>query len=156
MNKVQELINEIKVAMLVTQDEAEGLRSRPMHTVQVDEDGTIWFFTSEYSGKVEEINSDHPVNLAYAAPERQSYVSVTGFAYLVEDQQRINDLWNPIFRAWFPEGPQDESVSLIKVVPTVAEYWEGTSSKIKQLYYAGKAILTGEKYVEGEHGKVGF
>ena len=156
MDTIKKLINEIKIAMFVTQDEANGLRSRPMQTAQVDEDGTIWFFTSEFSGKVEEIQSDHPVNLSYASTDRQAYVSITGFAYLVDDQKKRSALWNPIFKAWFPEGLDNGSVSLIKVVPVVAEYWEETDNKIKRLYYAGKAMLSGEKYAEGNHGKVSF
>ena len=154
LKKVINIIDEIKIAMFVTYDGANNLRSRPMQTAQVEDDGTIWFFTDEYSGQVEELKKDNPVNLSYAHPREQRYLSVTGFAYLEKNEAKMKDLWNPALKSWFPKGLNDETISLIKVVPVAAEYWDVADNKLKKLFYASKAAFTGEEFVKGVHEKL--
>ena len=75
-------------------------------------------------------------------------------AYVVDAKYEIL-AWNPMAAAWFPEGKEDPSISLIKVHPHSAEYWESTNSKVVQLLGVARALLTGKRYDTGvEHGKV--
>ncbi|MBS9524875.1 pyridoxamine 5'-phosphate oxidase family protein [Litoribacter alkaliphilus] len=145
LKRLRELIEKIELAMMVTQD-GEELRARPMTTSQMDESGHLWFFTNEFSSKTGEILEQDEVNLSYADKESNSYVSIGGKASLVHDQNKVNELWNPILKAWFPEGKEDPDLALIRVIPHSAEFWDSNSSKMVQLFKISKAILKGESY----------
>lgn len=126
--KLAETIRGIRVAMLTTAAPDGALRSRPMATQQVEDGEDLWFFTKEHSGKVEEVKADAHVNLAYADPESQRYVSVTGKATLVREATKIKELWRDEYQAWFPSGLQDPELALLRVRVEHAEFWDKTTS----------------------------
>jgi len=152
--KIRDIIKNIKVAMLVTAENELSLNSRPMHTVDIDKDNNIWFFTSDDSGKVKAMMNDHHVNLSYASPEDGQFLSVSGIATFSDDQNRKEDLFNMMTKAWFPEGVNDPNLLLIKVHPQQAEYWDTSASKLVQLFRVVKALAKDEVYEGGEHGKI--
>src|SRR4051812_47163341 len=92
IRKLWSMIKDIRVAMMTTIDDDGTLRSRPMMGKQPEFDGNLWFFTSADSHKVEEVNQHRRVNLSYADPDNQNYVSVSGTAGLVRDKQKITQL----------------------------------------------------------------
>lgn len=147
------MIKGIRIAMMTTATEDGTLRSRPMATQQTDFDGQLWFFTDSDSGKVFEINHENHVNISYADPGDNRYVSVSGRASVSRDREKIKELWSPIHKAWFPDGPDDPKLTLLKVEVEQAEYWDGPSSTMVQLIGFAKAALTGHRYIPGDHGK---
>lgn len=153
--KVGELIRNINMAMLTTEAEDGLLHSRPMATQQTDFDGTLWFFTGLASGKVNELEWNPEVNLSYAQPSDSRYVSVSGTAEVVQDRRKMQELWNEIYRAWFPKGLDDPDLGLLKVEVSSAEYWESPSGKMVQIFGFLKALATGEPAQQGaEHGTI--
>lgn len=146
MNHLLELITDVKVAMLTTQDSAGNLRSRPMQTTEAAHDGTLWFFTSDHHGKADEVNADPRVNLSYAMPDKNRYVSVSGLGEIVHDLEKKKELWKPIYKAWFPEGVDDAHCALLKVYIEKAEYWDAASSTLVQIVGFTKAVLSGKPY----------
>ena len=153
IGKLKELLEGIDFCMLTTLDGGH-LRSRPMSTQQVEFDGDLWFFTSDATHKVEEINKDGRVNVAYSQPDENRYVSVSGNAEVVKDRAKIEELWNPIHRAWFPEGLDDPTLCLLKIKIEQAEYWDVSSSKIVQIFGFVKALATGTEASYGENEKI--
>jgi len=151
--KLKELIEDIDFAMLTTINGGQ-LRSRPMSTQKFELDGDIWFFTSDQTHKVDEIEKDNRVNVAYSKPEDNVYISVSGRARLVKDKAKIEELWNPILKAWFPKGLDDPTLALLQISVEEAEYWDSPNSKIVQLVGFVKALITGTPADGGEHGKV--
>ncbi len=149
--KLGKLIHGIKIAMLTTADTDGTLRSRPMATQSTDFDGDLWFFTGKSSHKVAEIDADHRVNLSYADPSASKYVSVSGTGRLVQDKAKAEALWNPLYKAWFPNGLADPDLCLLKVTPTQAEYWDTPGGTIVHLVGFVKAIATGQRANPGEH-----
>jgi len=155
LEKFQALIKDIKMAMLTTIAADGSIRSRPMATLSADFDGDLWFFTSDDSPKVDEIIDDQHVGLAYASFEKQEYVSVSGVAGLVRDPERARQLWTPVAKAWFPEGPEDPHLVLLRVRVTSIEYWDAPASKMVVLYGLAKAMLTGDHPKNiGDHKKI--
>lgn len=149
-----DLIKGIKVAMMTTVEDDGSLRSRPMWTHDRDFDGELWFFTREHSHKVDEVEKDHHVNLAYADPTRERYVSVSGRCRLVRDKEKARELWNPTLKAWFPDGLDDPELALLCVRVERAEYWDTPNSRMVQLAGMVKAALTGETYKPGDNQKL--
>ena len=124
IKKLGEMIKDIDIAMLTTVDEDGSLRSRPMGTQQVEFDGDLWFITAIDTGKADEILRENRVNVSYAKPDDHRYVSVSGTAVLINDKAKIDELWSPIYKAYFPEGQDDPRLRLLKVRVEKAEYWE--------------------------------
>jgi general stress protein 26 len=148
-----ELIKDIKFAMLTTRDFGGALRSRPMVTQQADFDGSLWFFNRVESPKSEEIEQDSDVCISYVDHDFSHFVSVTGLASLVRDQNKINELWRPSLEEWFPKGKDDPSVTLIKVRVVSGECWRGPSNRAMGFFGRLKDSLEGPYEAKG-HSKV--
>lgn len=155
LNKVKELVGSIRIAMLSTVDEQGHLVSRPMACMQLDEQGQFWFFTKKSSPKVEQIEQhEKQVNLSFADAGDSSFVSVSGVAEELDDQAKINELWSEQAKPWFPDGKEDPQLTLLKVTPQLAEYWDSNSSRMVRYFEMARAIVTGDTYKEGENEKI--
>lgn len=147
-------ISPIRFAMFTTIDEHGKLISRPMTSQQMDAEGKLWFYTSTETDLWENIVAHPEVNLSFAEPNDNVYVSISGKAQRVVDREKIKELWNPAVQAWYPHGPDDPHVMLVKVVSDTAEYWDSSASTMVQMFNMAKAVLTGTKPADGEHGKI--
>ncbi len=152
-----DLIKDTRFAMFTTRHGNGHLHSRPMTTQnsKVDEDDSLWFFMSRAGEPVADIASEPVVNVAYANPSKDSYVSVSGRACVVDDTPKKKQLWSKLNEAWFPAGPTDPDLALVQVRITHANYWDVKESKIVQLWEMAKAAATGKPPTDmGEHGEV--
>ncbi len=147
-------IKSVRFAMFTTIDDHGHLVSRPMTNRDMDADGNLWFYTSSNTDLWENIAMRPQVNIAFSEPADHLYVSVSASAERVVDRDQIKAMWNPAVQAWYPNGPDDPHVMLIKVVPHAAEYWDSNGNAMVQLFKMAKAVLTGTTPDEGEHGKL--
>ena len=99
---------------------------------------------------------EHPeVNVTYSDPGKDSYVSISGAARVVEDLERKKAMWNTAAQAWFPGGPTDPNLALVAVLVAEAEYWDVKSNQAVQIFKMAKAAITGEPPKDmGEHRRV--
>ena len=146
--KLYDLIKDVKVAMMTTSELDGSLHSRPMWSHTIDEAGDLWFFSRATTGKITELRKDAQVNLAFSDPSSQNYVSVAGRAEVIRDQEKVKELWSEGLRTWFPKGPDDPDIALIRVHPSAGEYWDSPSATVMMLYGYAKARLTGESPAE--------
>jgi general stress protein 26 len=129
-------------AMLVTRSNDGKLRGRPMAIARSEGDGTLWFFTSIESGKVDEILADPHCTAVMQGPLR--YLSLSGRAELVRDRKRIDDLWQRSYEAWFKQGKDDPYLALIHFVAEEAEYWDSSGIKgLRYVFEVAKALARG-------------
>ena len=147
--KLGELIKDIGVAMLTTQEADGSLHSRPMATQLKKLDRSLWFFTALDSGKSQEIAKESAVNVSYADPKSNRYVSVSGRAKVVRDRKKAEELWTPLVKAWFPKGLDDPELALLQVTIDQAEFWDAPAGKTVALFGLAKSLLTGRPY-QGE------
>lgn len=155
LEKIGELIKDIRICMMTTAATNGSFDSRPMATQKTDHfDGSVWFLTNGTSGKVGEIKQDDHISLLYADTGDSKYVSAKGRATISKDKAKIHELWNPMFKAWFPGGEEDPNITVLKVTLTEAEYWEASSSKIIMGIKYLAAAATGGKVDVGESGTV--
>jgi general stress protein 26 len=151
----EDLIDSFDNAMLVTQTKNGNLRSRPMALALREKSGDMFFATKADSGKIDEILHHPGVNVSMQS--NSAYLSVSGQAELINDQKKVEELWQPGWKRWFEEGKSDPSIVLIKVHATQGEYWNfDTADKLNFLFEAGKAVITGDTidYDQGDHAKV--
>jgi general stress protein 26 len=151
-DKLMSLISKGAICMMATTNEYQKISSRPMTTIDIEKDGSIWFFTSEKSEKVEEQEQNNILYLMYSDPGKQTYLHIEGLSTLVLDKEKIHQLWTPALKAWFPEGIDDPNLCLLKVKVEEAQYWDSSSSKMIVFFRMVKAILSKEKFDEGETG----
>ena len=155
LQKLREIVKDLDFCMLTTVDEDGDLHSRPMSVNgEIDPDGDMWFFTRASSHKVVEVEQSPKVNASFADPKSQRYVSISGTAELVRDRQKIEELWKPEFRMWFPEGTNDPDIALLKVSLDKAEYWDSPSSTVAFVLKFAKSIITGKEAEYGENKKI--
>ena len=128
------------------------LTSRPMTLQEVEFDGSLWFFAERDSTPVAHITASPEVNVGVGSGG--SWVSLTGDAVVVEDVAKKRELWNSAVEAWFPQGPDDDSVVLIEVVADSAEYWDAPGGRLSTAFSFVKAKVTGERIEAGENEKV--
>ncbi len=151
--KVTELVRDARICMLTTMT-ADGRQvSRPMALQEAEFDGDLWFFAYADSAKSAQIRTHPEVNVSFST--KQSWVSVTGTAEQVSDRAKAEQLWNPLLKAWFPDGLDTPGVTLLKVHATSAEYWESAhSSRMVELLGFAKAAVTGTPPDPGENESV--
>jgi len=149
IQKVRDLIKGIKIAMLTTVNNDGVLHSRPMGTQQVEFDGDLWFFTGSDTQKVNEIKNDQLVNVSYANDPR--YVSISGTAQIVNDKAKMKALWNPLFKAWFPDGLDDPTLRLLKVTVKQAEYWDNPGGIVATIIGFAESLINKEPSKMGEN-----
>jgi general stress protein 26 len=152
--KLGELIRDIRVALLTTLDHDGRFHTRPVQTLRVDADHTLWFFTDWASSKADELHRDVRVSLGYADPAKNVYAAVSGSGSLFRDIQLAKQLWSVEQRAYYPAGPEDERLALLRVLVERAEYWIAPG-RTSYLIAAVTAILTGTPAgVIGENRKI--
>jgi general stress protein 26 len=157
LQKLRELVKDIDFCMLTTVDEKGDLHSRPMSSNgDIDHNGDIWFFTNASSHKVSEIQKLPKVNVSFADPANQHYISISGNAQLVRDQNKIEELWRPEFKMWFPEGKDDPDIALLRVSLEKAEYWDSPSSTVGFMLSFVSSLVTGKEADHGENKKLEF
>jgi len=140
--RVTELVEDIDFTMLTTIDDSGNLVSRPMSTRQMDDAGDIWFFTAEDTEKVDEARAHHQVGLSYCDAGGMRYVSVAGTASIVHDRAKMEELYSPSLDIWFEDGIDTPGIALLKVSPTVTEFWEPAKGRIAMAAGALKALVT--------------
>lgn len=153
---LKEMAESVKTCMFTTFSADDEFGSRPMGTAKIEDDGSLWFFTNEYSLKSKEISKDNNVLLAYSDPAKNTYLTVNGKAEFVDDKVRKEAYWSVFIKAWFPEGIEDPNLILIKVTPEQAEYWDASSSKVVVLFSMLKAVVTGDTPDLGKHDTIKF
>ena len=151
VDRLRKMLKGIRSAMLTTQEPDGCLRSRPMATQEVAEDGSLWFFTGRSTSKVGEIQHHQEVNLAYVDEDDSRFVSVSGRAELVDDRKKMEALWSPRFKAWFPDGLEDPDLVLLRVQAESVEFWDSASSRLVQLAGYAKVAVTGELELPPQH-----
>lgn len=154
IKKIQELVEAANVCLFATELTRAPLSVRPMSTSKVDDDGNIWFFSKKDSEKNEHIQEDDQVQLLYSHNSSSEYLSLYGHAEIVRDRNKIEELWTPIAKAWFPEGIEDPSITLLKVTPKEGHYWDTKNGKVISLIKIAVSAVTGKPSEIGVEGKV--
>jgi general stress protein 26 len=153
--RLMTLLKDVRIAMMSTRGSDGHFHSRPMATSDIEFDGALYFLSSDHSGKVMDLQRDTDTILTYADEGKQLYIALRGDTEVITDKESIKAHWTASARGWFPKGPDDPEVALLKVTIREAEYWDAPNGKAVVLFAYAKAMLTGEKPGNiGEHGRL--
>lgn len=143
LETLRRLVKDVQIAMLTTTAADGSLISRPLQTLDFDGENVLWFATDATSEKAQEIKLHPHIGLGYADRRDNSFVSISGPARLVRDEQKIAALWTPAMSLFFPAGKDDPNLVLIRVEMERAEYWDGPGTIVGKLMYLAAAAITG-------------
>lgn len=120
--RLRELVEGIRFAMVTTVDHEGALKSRPMPPQHAEEDGTLWFIAPRQSSLTDQLRSQPAVLVTWGDVRTRRYLSVNGVATVLHDPAKAAELWDAAVRSWFPDGPADPEVAVIKVELDTSEY----------------------------------
>jgi general stress protein 26 len=153
LDRVWDIMEDISVCM-VTTHVGGRMRSRPMHAIPDRDENAVYFITDTRGAKDDEIAAAPDVCLAFADIGDNTYLSVTGTAATVRDPAKAEELWSTEAQAWWPRGPRDPAVRVLRVVPEQAEYWDTRGNSVTVALKLVAARMTGREPDLGTNRKV--
>ena len=155
IDKLKSLVEDIMICLFCTDLKTDdGSTSRPMSAIKVCDQGNIWFFSEKDSDKNKAIANDKNVQLFFSHPAKGSYLVVNGEAEIILDKTKIEELWTPVAKIWFKEGKDDPNISIIKVTPTTAYYWDTNGNRMINFIKMVASVVTGKNLLNGEEGTI--
>ncbi len=95
-------------------------------------DFMILFSTNTSSTKITDIRRNSAVSVYYCNPEKWHGVMFGGNIEIVQDSRLKKSIWHEGWERYYPEGYDDPDHTLLKLIPTNARGWTGSSTfKIK-------------------------
>lgn len=155
LKKMKEIAEETQTCFFCTNIKTGSpLSVRPMSVQKVDDEGNLWFLSSKDSHKDTEIHQDDHVHLLFQESHHSGFLNVYGNAFISEDKAKIKELWEPILKAWFTEGEDDPRISVIKVVPTEAYYWDNKHGNAIAFIKQTASAVVGKTFDDSVEGKL--
>ncbi len=122
--EIARIVQTIDTCMFATRDEDGVFQARPMsNNGEVDWDGTSWFFAPSDGRLVAEVQRNPEALTTYRADDRFAWVALSGSAQVVDDDDAKRRMWLAELERWFPDGPDDPDVALIRFESTAARWW---------------------------------
>ena len=152
INSLLEMIRDIGIAMMTTRRDDGHLVSRAMATQEKQVPGAdLWFMTTQETHKLDELEREPHVNLAYYKDRTREWVSVSGLARVTREPALIRKLWAEDWKAWLPgEGdprhgtPDDPRIVLIGVDVHSATWFQARSQPVV-LFEMAKGWIGGKQ-----------
>jgi general stress protein 26 len=152
VDDLYKLIEGIETAMFTTRRADGQLVSRPMATQQREPGADMWFVTDIESQKMDELEKDPHVSLAYYNVKTWEWVSVSGTVTISQDRELIRELYKPDWKAWFGDeggardgGPNDPRFALLLVDAHSVVYGKRNKPKPLVLFELAKGMITGKE-----------
>jgi general stress protein 26 len=137
-----DLLKGFDTAMLVTYPTGGPAHARPMAVAELRPDVDTYFVTSIDSPKIEEIEENPSVTLTFQSATQ--FASLSGRVRVVRDRALIERFWKAAWKAWFPQGRDDPTITLLKFDAERGEYWDDSGLHgLKYLFDAVTAMAAG-------------
>ena len=137
----RETIIAAEFCVLISLDEKGAPNARMMQPFEPAENLEIHFGASADSRKVQEIQNNNTVTLAYTLAGEGAYVTLTGTAEIITDADVKNHYWRDSFADYWPEGAGSPGYAVIKFTPRRVEVMNFTKKIAPDPYGLKPAIL---------------
>jgi general stress protein 26 len=135
-------IERTRIAFFATLSEANGFRARPLTTQKVEAESRLWFFIAGDGDLAHELASNPRVLVTYTNEDDGFYAALTGTARVVVDAERARTMWSALDEAWFPGGPEDPGLAMVRVDVDHGETWEPTTNRMIQFLSMAAAAVS--------------
>jgi general stress protein 26 len=150
LNELRELLQKFDTAVLITHAGEGKMRARPMAIAAVEENCGLWFISGRDTAKVHEIEHNTRVTIVCQDGHRVC-IAVSGWARLVEDRGKLDQVWNDSFRTWFPRGKDDPGICLIYVRGEEAEFWKAEGAKAVRYIFDPEMAVAGGNHLDSDN-----
>jgi len=124
---LREKISDIRSALFFSQNnDIVKMPTSIVTVLRVDEEGYIWFFVNRPQQYLDAFEKEFPARLDFFRKGKSYFVQVTGKAYIVNDENTINDLAG--LAPHITENAMHELL-LMKVKMFNAEYHDNTQEE---------------------------
>ena len=154
VEKIRKITEDTRTCMFCVNLGGRPFSVAPMSTQQVEDDGTIWFFSGKDSERNAYLQEDPEAQLIYSTQKNEEYLSLYGDAVVMYDKQKAEELWSPIVKVWFQEGPTDPNLSLIRFTPRDGYYWDTQHGKLVAFAKMAASVVTGQTMDDGVQGEL--
>ena len=89
---------------------------------------TIIFSTNTSSTKIDDIKSRPAASVYFCKPEVWQGVMFGGELEIVEDTELKKEMWHDGWERYYPQGYDDPDHTVLRLVPTIAKGWTGSST----------------------------
>ena len=132
--KIVEIMKKAKnFTFLATCDSGQP-KVRPM-AAMVGDDMSVWVATSAKSRKVQQINNNARVSLAFVEqPQGDKAATIIGEAEIVSDMDEKKKVWGLAAydpSQFWPDGPETEDYCVLKIKIKQIEWWESHETGMK-------------------------
>ncbi|AZC15305.1 pyridoxamine 5'-phosphate oxidase family protein [Microbacterium sp. ABRD28] len=148
--KLRELLKKFRFAMVTTRAADGSLQAHPLTVQEAAFDGDLWFVIARHASAVQHVQADPRVGVSFSSND--AWLSLSGRAEVVTDDAKLRELWNAGVEAWFPNGPEDPEIVLLRFDAEGGEYWDSPGGRVATLLAFVKHKVTGER-LEGENEK---
>lgn len=121
-------LDDTRTGMLWVQGSAQ--HPQPMTHFASEEDGAIWFITSADTDLVSVIGPGADAGFTYQSQKGDYHASIKGPLVILQDNQKLDELWSTPVAAWFENGRQDDKVTLLRLTPREAAIWASDANPV--------------------------
>jgi general stress protein 26 len=114
--------------------------ARLVQPFEPEEDMTIWIGTWARSRKVQEIQQDRRVTLAFHDKEGTAYVTLMGTAQIESDTKMKRKYWREEWIGFIPQGADGDDYLLVRFIPSRIELMSFSSGVLPQPYGLRPAV----------------
>ncbi|MCL3839157.1 MULTISPECIES: pyridoxamine 5'-phosphate oxidase family protein [Aeromicrobium] len=151
LETVTKIMRDARIAVLTYVSREGALVSTPMGAQGFEHPGTTWFLTEQSSEKVQALEADPRVNVAYSSDA--GWVSLSGTAHVEQNRGKVEDLWDASSGAFMSGSPEDPGNIALRIDGTTAEYWE-SPGKVTAAVQLAKGLVTDKQPDLGDSGTV--
>ncbi len=154
VEKIKKIAKDEDICMFCVNLDGRPFSASPMSTQQVEEDGSLWFFSAKDSDRNAEIKKSAATQILYSSTSNQEYLSLYGESTIVYDLNKAKELWSPFIKTWFQEGPTDPNLSLIHFKPSDGYYWDTQHGKVVAFAKMAASMVIGKTMDDSVDGKL--
>lgn len=133
-DRIWTMADKLDPCMFVTRD-GDGMRVRPVYARVRRDEGAIYILSDTQGCKLDQIEANPQVSLAFSDERANDYVVINGTAEIRHDPRKAREVWRFSDETFF-KSPDNPELRVITVRPDSAELWDGSN-----LLISGAKIL---------------
>ena len=128
---------------------------QPMTAFVEKDTNILWFFTRTDTDLAQAVASG--INdAAFIFLDKKLQACIDGRVTLSQDRERIDKYWNAHVAAWYPEGKDDPSLTLLRLDVSEAAVWITEGGLLKYAFEVAKANASNTTPDVGERRDLNF
>jgi general stress protein 26 len=154
VEKIREIAKHARYCLFGTALKSPPVTVRPMTVQTVDDAGILWFLSGRTSHHNQHLAKDPLVQLFFANPEKQEFLTLDGAATIHTDRATREAHWTPFAKAWFAQGVEDPELTVLKFEPAGGYYWDTKHGKTASFLKSATGMLIGKTMDDSLEGAV--